>query len=67
MSTLLVLPVVLPLLGDIKLTSVLVFDVGVYLVVIGLAMMVFESFGDDPRPADPATSGEPLDPAEVTS
>jgi hypothetical protein len=32
-----------------------VFDIGVYLAVIGLAMMVFESFGDDtnvvaPRP-----------------
>jgi multicomponent Na+:H+ antiporter subunit A len=47
-----------PLLGTVKLTSALVFDIGVYLVVIGLAMMVFESFGDDTsvvparRPAD---------------
>ena len=33
------------------MSSALVFDIGVYLAVIGLAMMVFESFGDDPRPA----------------
>ncbi len=39
----------LPVIGDVKLTSALVFDVGVYLAVIGLALMVFESFGDDPR------------------
>lgn len=39
----------LPLLGDVKLTSALVFDIGVYLAVVGLALMVFESFGDDPR------------------
>jgi multisubunit Na+/H+ antiporter MnhB subunit len=42
------LALALPLLGDVKLTSVLVFDIGVYLAVIGLAMMVFESFGDEP-------------------
>ena len=39
-----------PVLGTIKLTSVLAFDVGVYLAVVGLALMVFESFGDDPTP-----------------
>ena len=38
----------LPLLGTVKVTVGLAFDIGVYLVVIGLAMMVFESFGDDP-------------------
>ena len=37
-----------PLFGTVKLTSALFFDIGVYLVVVGLAMMVFESFGDDP-------------------
>ena len=36
-----------PVLGDIKVTSALPFDVGVYLVVIGLILMVFEAFGDD--------------------
>ena len=39
----------LPLLGHIKLTTALAFDVGVYLVVLGLVLMVFESFGDEPR------------------
>jgi hypothetical protein len=33
----------------VKLTSPLFFDIGVYLAVVGLALMVFESFGDDPR------------------
>ena len=40
----------LPLLGSMKVTSALFFDIGVYLAVIGLAMMVFESFGDEPSP-----------------
>jgi multicomponent Na+:H+ antiporter subunit A len=47
----------LPLLGHLKTSSALVFDVGVYLVVLGLVLMVFESFGDDPQPA--ATQEEP--------
>jgi multicomponent Na+:H+ antiporter subunit A len=37
-----------PVLGHIKMSSALAFDIGVYIAVIGLAMMVFESFGDDP-------------------
>jgi multicomponent Na+:H+ antiporter subunit A len=37
-----------PLLGAVKITTALAFDFGVYLVVIGLALMMFESFGDDP-------------------
>lgn len=36
-----------PLLGEVKITSALAFDVGVYLVVIGLILMIFEAFGDD--------------------
>jgi multisubunit Na+/H+ antiporter MnhB subunit len=47
----------LPLLGHVKATSALVFDIGVYLVVVGLVLMVFESFGDEP--ADDAPVGEP--------
>ena len=35
----------LPVIGSMKVTSALFFDIGVYLAVIGLAMMVFESFG----------------------
>ena len=37
-----------PVLGKVKLGSTLAFDVGVYLLVIGLVLMVFEAFGDDP-------------------
>jgi multisubunit Na+/H+ antiporter MnhB subunit len=33
--------------GHVKVSSVLVFDIGVYLVVVGLVLMVFEAFGDD--------------------
>jgi len=39
-----------PLLGTVKLATPTVFDIGVYLVVLGLALMMFESFGDDPSP-----------------
>jgi multicomponent Na+:H+ antiporter subunit A len=46
----------LPLLGHLKVTTALVFDIGVYLVVLGLVLMVFESFGDDPGP--PSRAGE---------
>ncbi|HEX7097086.1 MAG TPA: hydrogen gas-evolving membrane-bound hydrogenase subunit E, partial [Acidimicrobiales bacterium] len=38
----------LPLLGEVNLSSALAFDVGVYVLVVGLMLMVFESFGDDP-------------------
>jgi multicomponent Na+:H+ antiporter subunit A len=52
----------LPLLGHIKLTSALPFDIGVYLLVLGLVLMVFESFGDDPQavmaPADAGDDAE---------
>jgi multicomponent Na+:H+ antiporter subunit A len=40
----------LPVLGHVKTTSALAFDIGVYLLVLGLVLMVFESFGDEPRP-----------------
>lgn len=53
-----------PLLGEVKVTSALAFDVGVYFVVIGLVLMIFEAFGDDrdeemdmiEAPTEPATS-----------
>jgi len=56
----------LPVLGVVKATSALPFDIGVYLVVVGLVLMMFEAFGDDvtedpavpdpvgPHDADPA-------------
>ena len=37
----------IPLLGDIRLSSALVFDTGVYLVVVGVVLMAFEAFGED--------------------
>lgn len=40
----------LPVLGDFKVSSVLIFDIGVSLVVIGLVFMVFEAFGDEEPP-----------------
>jgi multicomponent Na+:H+ antiporter subunit A len=36
-------------LGTVKVTSALPFDIGVYLVVVGLVLMVFEAFGEDPE------------------
>jgi multicomponent Na+:H+ antiporter subunit A len=38
----------LPGLGDVALSSALLFDSGVYLAVVGMVLMVFEAFGDDP-------------------
>lgn len=43
-----VLEVDLPVFGHVKVTSALPFDIGVYLVVVGLVLMVFEAFGEDP-------------------
>jgi multisubunit Na+/H+ antiporter MnhB subunit len=43
----------LPALGHVHATSATIFDIGVYLVVVGLMLMVFEAFGDDPEPGDP--------------
>jgi len=47
-----------PGLGTIKVSTPAVFDGGVYLVVVGLALMMFESFGDDPAPAGTVTTAE---------
>jgi multicomponent Na+:H+ antiporter subunit A len=37
-----------PLIGEIKMSSALAFDTGVYLAVVGMVLMAFEAFGDDP-------------------
>jgi multisubunit Na+/H+ antiporter MnhB subunit len=47
----------LPLLGTLKATTALPFDIGVYLLVLGLTLMAFEAFGDDPD--DDAAGDEP--------
>lgn len=41
----------LPLVGAAKVSSALVFDAGVYLTVVGMVLMSFEAFGDDPAEA----------------
>ena len=43
----------LPLIGAVKLSSALAFDAGVYLAVVGMVLMAFEAFGDDPAEATP--------------
>lgn len=40
----------LPIIGPLKATSALLFDLGVYLLVVGLVLMIFEAFGDEPAP-----------------
>ena len=45
----------IPAIGHVKFTSTLAFDIGVFLVVVGLVLLAFEAFGDDfddVRPAD---------------
>ena len=37
----------LSVLGHVKLTTATVFDTGVYLIVIGLVLMIFEGLGED--------------------
>jgi multicomponent Na+:H+ antiporter subunit A len=41
------LPIELPLLGHISLTSVLLFDIGVYLVVFALGLVIMRALGGD--------------------
>jgi multicomponent Na+:H+ antiporter subunit B len=38
-----------PVLGPIKVASTLLFDIGVFAVVVGLVLMVLEAFGDEIR------------------
>ncbi|HEX6421234.1 MAG TPA: MnhB domain-containing protein [Acidimicrobiales bacterium] len=40
----------LPVLGHVKVLSTLVFDAGVYAVVVGLMLMVFEAVGEEAEP-----------------
>jgi multicomponent Na+:H+ antiporter subunit A len=41
----------LPAIGETKVSSALAFDTGVYLAVVGMVLMAFEAFGDDPTEA----------------
>jgi multicomponent Na+:H+ antiporter subunit A len=47
-----------PVIGDMSFTSVLAFDIGVYLVVLGLVVSVLRSLGRE------ETEGEPVAPSE---
>ena len=38
-----------PVIGQVKVSSALIFDTGVYLAVIGMVLMAFEAFGESPR------------------
>lgn len=42
----------LPVFGHVGVSTVLLFDIGVYFAVIGLVLMVFEGFGDDADDAE---------------
>jgi multicomponent Na+:H+ antiporter subunit A len=44
----------LPLVGNVSLSSALLFDAGVYLAVVGMVLMVFEAFGDETATEAPA-------------
>jgi multicomponent Na+:H+ antiporter subunit A len=41
----------LPLIGETSVSSALAFDTGVYLAVVGMVLMAFEAFGEDPAEA----------------
>ncbi len=43
--------ITLPVIGSAKVSSALAFDIGVYLLVVGVVLMAFEAFGDDPAEA----------------
>lgn len=47
----------LPLVGTLKATTALPFDIGVYLLVIGVVVAAFDAFGGEPG----APTDEPLD------
>jgi len=41
----------LPLVGAVSVSSTLSFDTGVYIAVVGMVLMAFDAFGDDPAEA----------------
>jgi multicomponent Na+:H+ antiporter subunit A len=45
--------VALPLLGTVKFSSALIFDIGVYITVVGMVLMAYEAFGEDPVEVKP--------------
>lgn len=49
----------LAVLGEVHLTTATVFDTGVYLIVVGLVLMIFEGLGDDDRDPEPTQDPSP--------
>lgn len=49
-----------PVLGDVKVTSALFFDTGVYAVVVGTVLMAFEALGEEDPPDDPEPDDQGL-------
>jgi multicomponent Na+:H+ antiporter subunit A len=45
--------ITVPLIGTVKLSAALLFDIGVYITVVGMVLMAFEAFGEDPAEAAP--------------
>jgi multicomponent Na+:H+ antiporter subunit A len=43
--------ITVPLMGSVNLSSALLFDIGVYITVVGMVLMAFEAFGEDPAEA----------------
>ena len=41
-------PVTFPVIGEVSLSSALLFDTGVYVTVVGMVLMIFEAFGEQP-------------------
>ena len=69
-----ILETTLPVLGDVKLVTSLFFDIGVYLVVVGLVLDILRSLGaeldrqvdeDDPIDAEPGRGDRPMTPTVV--
>lgn len=50
-----------PLLGEVKVVTVLFFDIGVYLIVVGLALALLDVLGDPPGEEDSDTYRPPDD------
>jgi multisubunit Na+/H+ antiporter MnhB subunit len=48
-----------PVLGDLKVTTATVFDTGVYLIVLGLVLMVFEGLGQSWRTSSDRSDRDP--------
>jgi multicomponent Na+:H+ antiporter subunit A len=51
----------IPLMGTVYASTTMAFDIGVYLVVVGLIFMIFEAFGEDDDDSVTRPVTEPVD------